>query len=157
MTTKYASEQFRLTKQMKVLFDLCGVRCKKIFGRVRIEDSYSIGQTELHPQGGTWTDVTVISREGGTIKVLTESEVRATSGSLFNPSCENFVSALPPHVMVVETGFFCGKESMPTFHVGPESLWLDLFGTAVPESFRKRAPAEVLQALSGRPVLSLPA
>lgn len=124
---KYHSEKFPLTKTLRDLLALAGIKCRKREGYLSVQAEYRIYQSSLHWCEGSRTEMTVVSCEGGTIRVVDASSVRQVAGSPFRPGCEEFVSSLPSHLLVIETGHFCGKETRPHFYVGHDSEWLSRF------------------------------
>jgi len=144
-TPNHHSEKFHLTKTLRDLLQTVGIKCRKRDGFLSVQAEYRIPQTSLCWSEGSRTEMTVVSCEGGTIRVVDASSVRQVAGSPFNPNYVEFVSSLPPHLLVIETGHSCGKESCPHFYVGYDSEWLRSFPAGL-----------VLSARSG-PSLTLPA
>lgn len=127
MATNYHSEKFSLPKTLRDLLVQVGIKCHKRDGYLSMQTEYRIFQSNLRWCEGSRTQLTFVSCEGGAIQVVAANTVRQAAGSPFKPGCEEFVSSLPPHLLVIETGHFCGKETCPHFYVGHDSKWLSRF------------------------------
>lgn len=145
-TLSYHSEKFRLTKPLRDLLEKVGIKNKKLDGYLSVQGEYSIYQSNLCWSEGSRTELAIVSCEGGTVRAVDAERVRQVAGSPFNPGCEKFVSVLSPHLLVIETGHFCGKESRPHFYVGHGSEWLSRFPVSL-----------VLNTRTGSGCLTLPA
>lgn len=134
MSHATGSKKFRLSPELRTLLQQAGIPSRKRNGHLSIRAEYRIHQSSLHWCGGSRTSLTILSRRGTATQLLTQEEVREAAGTPFNPTCEEFVSSLHPHLLVIETGHFCGKETQPHFYVGPESVWLPYFGEHSPHA-----------------------
>lgn len=145
-TPSYHSEKFSLTKTLRDLLVQVGIKNSKRDGYLSVQGEYSIYQSNLCWDGGSRTEMTIVSCEGGTLRVIDAESVRQVAGSPFKPGCEQFVSSLPPHLLVIETGHSCGKEVRPHFYVGHGSQWFRYFPVGL-----------ILTARTGSDRLALPA